>query len=259
MSTKEYSWGNCDDRTAERLRKARAIVAQQRRGAWRARMFRDLVLTELQERDNASRVLLDIGCGRGFDDSPNLQREIAKHANHVIGVEPDVSMARPPSINELHQATLEESPISPDSIDVAYSVMVLEHVEDPEKFWAAVRRVLRTGGVFWGFTMDSRHWFASASRMASFLGMKSWYLGRLAGSPGTDRYTNYPTMYRTNTPSQLRAWTSHFCHTAAWSIGWPGQLDFYFPKPLRPVIASLDRLAAAVSYPGSILAVRVQK
>jgi hypothetical protein len=44
-------------------------------GEWRGYIFRDLILSEIQR--YASPTVLDIGCGRGFDDSQELQRELA--------------------------------------------------------------------------------------------------------------------------------------------------------------------------------------
>src|SRR5581483_9426019 len=59
-----------------------------RRGEWRDRIFRDMMLEDLRDRPRPV-TLLDIGCGRGFDSDMPLQEEIADRVDRFIGVEPD--------------------------------------------------------------------------------------------------------------------------------------------------------------------------
>jgi hypothetical protein len=51
-----------------------------RRGEWRALIFRDLVFNEIVNRDGSASVL-DIGCGRGFDDDLRIQEQIGEKAS----------------------------------------------------------------------------------------------------------------------------------------------------------------------------------
>ena len=89
-----------------------------------------------------------------------------------------------------------------DAVHVAYSAFVLEHLPRPFRFWRALHNCLVQGGVFWGFTVDSRHPFAAASASRAGLHVKDRYLDWLRGSRGTERYENYRTFYSANTPGQ---------------------------------------------------------
>ena len=166
-----------------------------RNGEWRARVFRDLVLGSILDRTEEGEpvVALDIGCGRGIEDSTSLQASLAEAADRLVGVEPDEGMEAPACFEAVHRTILEEAPIPAASIHVAYSYFVLEHVESPESFFRALHDVLVPGGVFWGCTMDRRHPFSAASTLLENLGWKDRYLDRLQGTKGEERYENYPT------------------------------------------------------------------
>jgi SAM-dependent methyltransferase len=206
----------------------------------------------------AARVV-DIGCGRGFDDDLKLQESIAAAAGTYIGVEPDPDIALGPYFHEEHRSLFEDAAIEPESVDVAFAVMVLEHLPDPARFWDKLHAVLRPGGVFLGFTMDARHWFCSASAWAGRLKLKDFYLNRVVGSIQDGRYENYPVQYRCNTPVQVAHYASQFSRCECVNFARVGQCDYYLPRVLKPVGRMLDRHALATGRPGTVLAVRACK
>jgi len=237
-------------------------AAQVRYGAGESRsfIFRDLVRDEIRARAGRGAVtVLDIGCGKGFDSQPELQREVASMADVYVGVEPDPQIEIQPVFAQCLRGTIEDLAIPPESIDVAFSVMVLEHVGDPERHWRAIHSALKPGGVFWGFTMDSRHWFTAASRLAGALRIKDLYLNLLHGARGEDRYENYPTYYRTNRPDQVRRWTGTFRSVESYSFYQHGQSDYYFPPALRWIGQNLDTAARSWGGIGLVFAVRAVK
>jgi SAM-dependent methyltransferase len=203
--------------------------------------------------------LLDIGCGKGFDGDLRLQASLADTAREYIGIEPDPEIPLAPFFTSSHRCLFEEAAIPGNSIDVAFAVMVLEHLSSPQAFWDKLRLVLRQGGVFWGFTMDARHWFVRASRLAQRLKVKDWYLNRLHGNRGEERYENYPVHYRSNTPAQFEQLAASFRSCTVFTLGRVGQLDYYFPKGFKWVGRGIDRLDRWRKKPGSLLAVRVVK
>lgn len=229
-----------------------------RKGEWRAVVFRDLILQECRREPRVRPTLLDIGCGRGFDDDSKLQLSLSQEAAAYLGVEPDKEIAIQPCFTTVYRCLLEDAPIPSGSVDIAFAVMVLEHIENPEAFWAKLYDVLREGGVFWGFTMDARHWFARASALAEWLRLKDWYLDHLH-APCGQGYENYPVHYRINLPNQIRMQTSRFTMTTIYNLGKVGQLDYYFPRMFRWLGRSLDALESSLHLPGSILVVRSQK
>lgn len=236
------------------------FIERYRSGEWRAVIFRDMVLEDIQRvAEFHGPVVLDIGCGRGFDDDARLQASLAAEASQYIGVEPDTTVKAAGHFSELHRCAFEAAPIAPDSIDVAFAVMVLEHLSSPADFWERLHRSLRPGGVFWGFTIDARNWFAKASLLTELIGIKNWYLNRLHGTRGEQRYENYGVHYLSNTPEQIAGYTKRFKSMDAINFHTHGQLDYYLPGPLRWVGRAMDNLIEARGWPGSILAVRLEK
>lgn len=127
-----------------------------RTGESRSSVFCDMILDEIRSMDRLGiATVLDIGCGIDFDSTPGLREKIAVAAGRYIGVEPDPAVEPSSLFSDFHRTVLEDAQIDPGSIDVAFSVMVLEHVESPEIFWKKLHEVLKPGGVFWGFTVNS--------------------------------------------------------------------------------------------------------
>jgi hypothetical protein len=137
--------------------------------------------------------------------------------------------------------------------------MVLEHFENPQIFWNKILNVLKKDGVFWGFTVDARHWFVFVSLLTEKLHIKDWYLNKLHGKRGEERYENYGVFYRSNTPQQIQHLTPSFASMDVLNFNYVGQLDYYFPQKLRWFGRSLNQIAIRLDLPGSVLAVRVQK
>lgn len=230
-------------------------------GEWRAPIFRDMVLADAETlgRERGELSFLDIGCGGGFDSDPKLQDTIAQAAGQYIGIEPDTDITLGDIFSSAHRCCFEDAPIEADSIDIAFAVMVLEHFENPRVFWDKIHRILRQGGVFWGFTVDARHWFVPASLLAERLHIKNWYLNMLHGKRGEHRYENYGVFYRSNTPEQIKNMTQSFRSRTLLNFHAVGQMDYYFPRKLRWLGRAYDRLAIRMGWPGSTMAVRVVK
>lgn len=230
-------------------------------GEWRAPIFRDMILADaaMLAGESGHLSILDIGCGGGFDSDARLQESISAVADEYIGVEPDVAVDLGPIFSAYHRCCFEDAPLADESIDIAFAVMVLEHFENPRAFWDKVHRVLRKGGVFWGFTVDARHWFVTASAVTGKLGVKDFYLDLLHGRRGVERYENYDVFYRTNTPRQIQAFTRAFTSTTVLNFLRVGQMDFYLPPGFRWLGRWADRAAIGGGRPGNLLAVRVRK
>ena len=230
-------------------------------GEWRAPIFRDMLLADAKalEKDRGGLTFLDIGCGGGFDGDGELQASIAQVAGQYIGIEPDTAIEIGSMFSSSYRCSFEDAPIEDNSIDLAFAVMVLEHFDNPQVFWDKVHKVLRKGGVFWGFTVDARHWFVSASVLTEKLHVKDMYLDMLHGKRGEERYENYGVFYRTNTPEQIEGLTNSFASTTVLNFYRVGQLDYYFPSSLQWMGRAVDRFAARMGWPGSLLAVRVEK
>lgn len=230
-------------------------------GEWRAPVFRDLILADASrmKEKRSELTLLDIGCGGGFDGDAALQRSLAQAGTRYIGVEPDPHVELANVFTSTQRCRFEDAQIEDESVDIAFAVMVLEHIADPQVFWNKVHRVLRKGGCFWGLTVDARHWFVLMSTLMERLGVKDIYLDKLHGKRGEDRYENYPVFYRANTPVQIARLTSAFSAATVLNLSRVGQLDFYIPGRLRRLGRWLDSLAMRAGLPGALIAVRTEK
>lgn len=203
--------------------------------------------------------VLDIGCGGGLMDVPLWQHQLATCVGRYVGVEPDADSVTAPVFHQVFNQTFESTPLEAASIDLAYAAMVMEHVADPRAFFAQLARVLRPGGVFWGFTVDRRHYFSWASQLVGALKIKDRYLDRVKGLKGESaaRYENFPTHYRCNSPAKLQRLAGEHFSVQCWSLHRVGQLDGYMPYKLRRASRLADRLIIKTGLPGSVLFTRL--
>ena len=232
-------------------------VTRYQSGVWRARVFHSLVLRDLVAFPEAT--VLDIGCGKGFDGDPKLAAILASHSSTYLGIEPDRSIPLPPICSHVYHSVFEQAAIEDESVDVAFCVMVLEHIKEPRPFVEKLHRILRPGGVFWGFTVDTRHWFPFVSTIADRLHLKERYLRFTRGERGTERYENYPVYYRMNNPEDILRLTEMFSSRSFINFYRTGQLDYYYGSVFRPVGRALERISHRFGVPGALLAIRLQK
>lgn len=230
-----------------------------RAGEWRDRIFRDMILADAR-RLGPNPTILDIGCGDGFDGDVPLQRSIAEAAGRYIGIEPDPEIPLGDYFTETHRCSFEQAPLPAGSVDVAYTVMVLEHLPRPQAFWDRLHEVVADGGVFWGLTVDSRHLFSRLSLWAGRLGIKKLYLDLVLGrAPDEGRYKNYPTYYRTNTPHQIARLARAFRSCECINFSRVGQWSPYLPESLCAMADQIDRRAIRKGRPGTLLIVHAVK
>lgn len=220
-----------------------------------------LILEDLDMLGEAARpTVLDIGCGNGVQGEPGWQALIAEACGEYLGVDPGAPAEPEPGsvFTRRWAAAFEAAPLQDVSVDLAYAAMVLEHVQEPELFFAQLARVIRPGGVFWGFTVDRRHYFSWFSQLLGGLGLKDRYLDRVRGRRGEAdaRYENFPTCYRCNTPTALRRLAGPAFKLQTWSLHRVGQLDGYLPWRLRRLSRLADRGVLRWGLPGSVLVVR---
>jgi SAM-dependent methyltransferase len=236
-----------------------AYIARYRSGQWRAPIFRDMLLAEVA-RLGARPTILDIGCGDGLDGEPGFQRSVADVAGCFVGIEPDPTILLGNYFTKAYRCSFEEAPLDPASVELAYSVMVLEHLRRPQVFWDKLFEVLIEGGVFWGMTVDARHPFSRFSMWADRLRIKNVYIKSVLGRDSeSGNYKNYPTYYRTNTPSQIAELAKAFRSVECINFSRVGQWSPYLPRPLRKLADAYDERSLRKGRPGALLAVRVVK
>lgn len=96
--------------------------------------------------------VVDVGCGRGAhgNDQIPFRRELRTlrgHASRVIGIDIDRAAACNPLVDEFRLIPSHGAfPIDDGACDLIVSDFVLEHVPEPDAFFAECNRILRPGG-----------------------------------------------------------------------------------------------------------------
>jgi 2-polyprenyl-3-methyl-5-hydroxy-6-metoxy-1,4-benzoquinol methylase len=151
--------------------------------------------------------VLDVGCGRGsaVDRINNNESERCRvlkgFCRQVIGIDVDEAGRQNTLIDEFRPIKGSAWPVETASIDLLVSDAVLEHVPDPEVFFAECSRVVKAGGYLCLRTPNRWSYAALASRIvpnrlhASVL--------RIA-QPGREARDIFPTFYRANTIRSVR-------------------------------------------------------
>lgn len=235
-------------------------LARLRTKEWRTPIFFEIVSQEIGARTGANQpTVLDIGCGLGFDTEVRYQQAISTQAGRFIGIEPDRAIDLPNLFTEVYHTTLEEAPIAAGSVDVAYAVMVLEHVANPAAFWSRLHEILAPGGVFVAFSVNGAHWFAPIARFMTIIKLKTKYLDLLQGKRGAERYEDYPVYYRTNTVRQIRRYAGQFRAIRTDLFGPTGNVASYAPRPLQPIVRAVDSLTYRLFEQSINIAIRAER
>ncbi len=151
--------------------------------------------------------VLDFGAGRGHQaDAPGHVGRLCRfkgRCRKVIGVDVDPVVLDNPHVDEAYVIGADGRTSLPDaSVDVIFSYAVLEHVADPEAFVAEVRRVLKPGGWFCGWTPNKWGYVALGARL-----IPNRFHARLitAVEPGGRGAQDvFTTVYRLNTRAAVR-------------------------------------------------------
>lgn len=145
---------------------------------------------------------VDIGSGRGIGRRGEFTRVLKHWIDEFWSVEPDITVTPPEGVfDEIRRATLEDAELPENAFDLAFSFMVMEHVANPARFFAAVARCLRPGGVYLFMTPNADHYFSIATRTLKSLGLEEFVLRIIAGEHG--RGYHYPVQYRCNSRRRI--------------------------------------------------------
>jgi SAM-dependent methyltransferase len=147
-------------------------------------------------------VALDIGCGRGTQDEDpvGVRRELRilrGHCRQVIGIDVDPAAAGNRFVDEFR--IVEDGrpwPVADASVDLALADFVVEHVPDPDAFFAQAARVIKPGGSMCVRTINAHSYLGVASRVVP----SSLHVRALSrAQPGRPAEDVFPTLYRCNT------------------------------------------------------------
>jgi SAM-dependent methyltransferase len=143
---------------------------------------------------------MDVGGGRHmFPDNPALARTLVSRCRLVVGVDPSENIHQNQFVHQRVQCRLEDFQTS-ERFDVASARMVVEHVEEPERFVEGLHRLVRPGGVVVVLTVNRWSPISIASRLTPFrlhhpLKTLIW---------GGEKEDTFPVQYKMNTRTVLR-------------------------------------------------------
>jgi SAM-dependent methyltransferase len=154
-----------------------------------------------------SATVLDVGCGRGacLDDPIRVRRELRVFRGkcaRVTGIDVDPQAAGNPLIDEFRLIVGARWPVEDASVDVCVSDSVLEHVEDPEGFFAECGRVIKPAGHLCIRTSNSLNYIAIAARLIPDRFHKRLLRKSLSGHK--KEQDCFATVYRCNTKGRIR-------------------------------------------------------
>jgi SAM-dependent methyltransferase len=166
------------------------------RPGWRASGDRfDFVVERWLTADSA---VLDLGCGR----TGGIER-FWDRARLAVGVDPDLDSLRDRE-NRLPvlRAFGDHLPFASGAFDLVVSVWVMEHLDEPERVFAEVSRVLRPSGHFVFLTPNALNPLIVANRIGQ---IAPWLQRRLVSNIyGRGKGDTFAVRYRANTTRRLR-------------------------------------------------------
>lgn len=145
---------------------------------------------------NRDATILDIGCGRA-----SFMCDVYSRAKLIIGQDPDaLALSENNCVQKKLTGGLETlREIPNDSVDIAVTSWVLEHIDNPDLLMSEVGRVLKTGGVFISLTPNKKSLIILLSSLIpNFLHP---HLVKVLW--GRELRDTYPTKYKLNSQKEI--------------------------------------------------------
>jgi len=143
-------------------------------------------------------VVLDVGAG---PPTPYFPLDLRGRAKRVIGADVDPAVLRNWRLDEAHVTDGGRLPLEDESVDLAISTYVLEHVAEPEGHFHEIARVLRPGGSFFFLTVNAWHPTVAAYRLVP-RALKDRIVATFGKRDAEGE--NYPVYFRANTEAAIR-------------------------------------------------------
>jgi ubiquinone/menaquinone biosynthesis C-methylase UbiE len=165
-------------------------------------------------------VVLDAGCGK---NAPVLQKLVG-YGKYLIGIDVcGLHKVEGYDSLDLLKSDLQTISLKNNSVDVVISRSVLEHVENPEKAYREIHRILKSGGHLICLTPN---YYDYASLIAKLI--PNQFHSRIVRlTEGRNENDTFPTYYRSNTERDIKklAKTTGF---EVKQIDYLGQYPSYF-------------------------------
>ena len=198
---------------------------------------------------NANSIVLDLGAGRGSwyyeDDCQHRRklRNIKEYVSEFIGADIDKEILNNPTTTQNLLIKNGKIPLQDNSVDIIISDYVLEHIEDPKKFFTEIDRVLKKNGFFCARTP---HKFEYISIIARLVKNKNHHKFIKLAQPYRKSEDVFATYYRLNTLKEIKMYFKDYSN---YSYLQPSDPNYYFGKKwVYKMLLFLYRFLPTVMY-----------
>jgi ubiquinone/menaquinone biosynthesis C-methylase UbiE len=190
--------------------------------------------------------VLDLGCGRG-----GVLEQLGEDVTAPLGLDPDWQSLHEHRLPALPRAVAlaDALPLRDNCLDLVLCSWVFEHLSDPPRVLAEIKRVLRPGGRLIFLTPNAQSLIALINR--GLHPLQHTLVPKLYGRADAD---TFPLAYRANTPARIRTLAAHIglsCETLR-RIEDPTYLAF------SPLLFRVSAIAAQVTPPVHLVGVLVK-
>lgn len=201
---------------------------------WDIQIFADRLRTAIQPGD----WVLDLGAGRGH--RPEL--DLRPYAGRVCAVDPDEAVLTNEQVHEAKVLDGPDLPYPDATFDVLLSTHVWEHVEDPARFLAEARRVLKPGGCYLSLTPNRYHYVGLVTA-ATPHAFHEWF----NETRGRHQRDTFPTFHRLNSRGSIRRAAAAAGFSAAHTESHEHRPEYLrFSAPTYLLGAAWERLANSI-------------
>jgi len=156
--------------------------------------------------------VLEIGCGRGGhqEDPVEYRRDLRVLSGKcalLTGIDVDEIAAGNPYLDRFLLMNEKKWPLLDDSVDVAIADHVLEHVADPNYFFAECQRVMKKDGLLCIRTTNKRGYVATIARLIP----RHWLSSVIhTAQPGRKHEDVFVAEYKANNKKKLKKLLNHY-------------------------------------------------
>ena len=143
---------------------------------------------------------IDVGCGRDlFPSNQPLARLLSNRCDHLIGVDPDVTLEENTFVHEKVRTTMDDYD-GEHPVDLVTLRMVAEHVQKPPRLVDSLSQCTRKGGLVVIYTVNRFSPVPIITRLVPFslhhpIKRMLWH---------SEEKDTFPTCFRMNTRRELR-------------------------------------------------------
>lgn len=144
-----------------------------------------------------SETILEIGCGRHGDLLGQLRRKMPQKM--LIGVDPVAEECAGSGVKLIRGSACDMPEIPSQSVDLVFSRSVMEHIEDVDRCYREIKRILRPPG-YYVFLTPSRWDYVS---LIAQVVPNAWHGAVVGATEGRASEDVFPTFYRSNSKRDI--------------------------------------------------------